>query len=167
MKISRLGRFRLTFDYHQFLVYDLSVKDPECEWTKEHADQGFARRESVVCVGTLFQGGTACATVFPGRYRHHEKYERVIAVPFYSPDGKIIIGGLVVEMYLSHIVFLPAGHYKLYVAQWVKDEENEHEGVHLFFDHQKTPPSKSEILVADIGLSPPAVLLESADPISL
>jgi hypothetical protein len=162
MKTSTLGHFGFNFDYSQFLVYDVSVEVPVCQWTEAHVNQGFARRESVACVGTLFQGGSADVTVFSGSFRAQESYRRVIALPFHSPEGKVIVGGLL-EMYIAHVVFCPRGYHKLYVAQWVADEESEREGVHLFFHHRQEPVASSEIILADEGLSPPAVLLESAE----
>jgi hypothetical protein len=161
MKTSTLGRFRFNFDHGQFLVYDVSVQVPQCEWTDEHCDQGFARRESAACVGTMLQDGQADVTVFLGPFVGQEIYQRVIALPFYSPEGKIIVKGLL-ELYLAHVLFCPRGHYKLYVAQWIADEENECEGIHLFFHQLKKPVPKSEIILADEGLSPPELLLESA-----
>src|SRR5688572_4050624 len=116
METSTLGQFLIDFDYDQFLVYDVSVKVPECEWTEEHCNQGFARRGSVACVGTMLQYGQANITVFSGHYVKHREYERVIALPFHSPEGKIIIRGLM-EIYIAHILFCEPGHYRLYVAQ--------------------------------------------------
>jgi hypothetical protein len=165
MKTSTLGRFHFEFDYYQFLVYDVSVQVPECEWTKEHCDQGFARRESVACVGTILQYGEADAAAFFGPYLGQESYQRVIAMPFYSPTGRIIVQGMM-EMYLAHVLFSEEGHYKLYVAQWIADEPADREGVHLFFHHQEKPEKKSEIILADQGLAPRAILLESAAELS-
>jgi hypothetical protein len=165
MKTSILGRFRFDFDHGQFLVYDVSVEGPQCEWTEVHCNQGFARRESAACIATMLQDGSADVTVFFGPFVEQESYQRVIALPFHAPEGKIVIGGLL-ELYLAHVLFCPRGHYKLYVAQWIADEEDEREGVHLFFHPQEEPVTKSEITLADEGLSPPAILLESAATIS-
>lgn len=109
----------------------------------------------------MLQYGQADTTVYFGPYLQQENYQRVITLPFHSPTGKIIIQGMM-QIYLAHILFCDKGHYKLYVAQWIADEEDECEGVHLFFDPQENPVTKSEIIIADEGLSPPAVLLESA-----
>src|SRR5437016_2369137 len=115
MKTSTLGRFRLDFDYNQILVYDVSVAVPECTWTEEHCNQGFARRESVACLGTILQYGQADAVVFHGPFVEQETYERVIALPFYVPTGRVIIQGMM-EVYLAHVLFCGQGQYKLYVA---------------------------------------------------
>jgi Competence protein J (ComJ) len=165
MKTSILGRFGFKFDYNQFLVYDASVDAPECTWTREHCNQGFARRGSVACMGTILQYGQAEATAFYGPYLAQDGHERVIALPFYSPTGRIVVRGMM-EIYLAHILFCGGGHYKLYVAQWIADEEDEREGVDLFFHRQEKPVTKSEIIVADEGLSPPATLLESSAELS-
>src|SRR5262249_13422716 len=142
--LASIGRFCFDFDYYQFLVYDVSVQVPQSEWKKEHSDQGFARRESAACIGTMLQHGNAEAAVFFGPFVEHEKHERVLALPFSSPEGKIIIRGLM-EIYVSHVVFCPTGHYKLYVAQWIADEQMEKEGIHMFFQPQDKPVAKSEI----------------------
>jgi hypothetical protein len=105
MKTSRLGEFIFEFDYNQFLVYDSSVEVPKCEWTEAHTLQGFARRKSVACVGTLLPGGQAEATVFLGSYKAQLDYERVIALPFHSPTGKIIVRGLVVKKCILRMSF--------------------------------------------------------------
>lgn len=161
MKTSTLGRFRFNFDYTQFLVYDVSVQVPQCEWTEGHCNQGFARRESTACIGTVLQGGEADVTAFFGPFVGKENYQRIIALPFYSPEGKIIVKGLL-DLYLAHVLFCRRGNYKLYVAQWIADEEHDREGIHLFFHPQEKPITKSDIIVADEGLSPPEVLLENA-----
>jgi hypothetical protein len=165
MKTSTLGSFSFEFDHGQFLLYDASVQVPQCEWTEGHCNQGFARRESAACISTLLQDGNADVTVFSGPYVRQERHERVIALPFYSPEGKIIIRGLL-EIYLAHVVFRRASHYKLYAAQWIIDEVDESEGVHLFFHRQEKPVTKSEIILADEGLSPPRILLEWAEELS-
>jgi hypothetical protein len=161
MKTSTLGRFNFDFSYNQFLVYDVSVEVPECEWREAHFNQGFARRESTVCVGTILQYGQADATVFFGPFARQADYLRAIRIPFYSPTGKVIIRGMM-ELYVAHILFCPPGHYNLYVAQRITDEENDCEAIDLFFLQQEVSSSKSEIIIADDGLAPPPVLLETA-----
>jgi hypothetical protein len=71
------------------------------------------------------------------------------------------------EIYLAHVLLCFGGHYKLYVAQWIADEESDYEGVHLFFQECEEPAMKSEVIVADEGLSLPAILLENAVEISV
>lgn len=154
MRTSVLGRFQFDFNYNQSLVYDVSVEAPECTWTEEHCKQGFARRECVACIGMMLQYGQADATVYFGPYLQQKDYQRVISLPFHSPTGKIVIQGMM-EIYLSHILFCDKGHYKLYVAQWIRDDEEGREGVHLFFHLQENAATKSEIILADEGLSPP------------
>ncbi|HEY7308444.1 MAG TPA: competence protein ComJ [Gemmataceae bacterium] len=165
MRTSTLGQFYFGFDYNQFIVYDVSVEVPECKWTEEHCNQGFARRASVACIGTLLQYGQGEATVFFGPYLEQKNYQRVIALPFHSSTGKVIVQGMM-EIYLAHILFCDRGHYKLYIAQWIADEEDEREGIHIFFHLQDQPLSKSEIIIADEGLSPPPILLEDAAELS-
>lgn len=161
MKTGILGQLSIAFDYNQFLVYDISVESPECEWTEKHCSQGFARRQSTVCVGTILQYGQARIAVVLGPFVEKQGYERVIAVPFFSPTGKIIIGGLM-EIYIAHVVFCPRGHYKLYVAQSVSDGSDDVEDIDVFFSPQEVPCQRSEVLIADEGLEPPEPLLEDA-----
>lgn len=59
----------LNFSYSQFFVYDASVQMPACEWTKEHSDQGFARRDGTVAFGTLLEYGKARVEVVVRAYQ--------------------------------------------------------------------------------------------------
>src|SRR5262249_46153453 len=111
MKTTALAHFRFDIDHNQFLIYDVSVQVPQCEWTEEHSDQGFARRDSCACIATLLQDGHADTTVFFGPFDKRPIYQRVIALPFFAPEGKIIIRGLM-EHYLAHVLFCRQGHYK-------------------------------------------------------
>jgi hypothetical protein len=70
------------FSYGQFMVFDRSVKLPGLDWTDAHFSQGFARRESVVCVRALDEFGNATVRVRIGPYAPSDLYARVIAVPF-------------------------------------------------------------------------------------
>ena len=64
---------------------------------------------------------------------------------------------------------MPIGEYRLTCAQYisssqeaVENDEGE-EVIDLYFEALDKPLEKSEILVADETLNPPAVLLETAD----
>ena len=58
---------RLYFSYSQFMVYDRE-HIPGCIWTDGHVAQGFARKESVVCFGTLLEYGHADVSATVGAY---------------------------------------------------------------------------------------------------
>jgi hypothetical protein len=161
MRTARLGSFELDFSHGQLLVYDVSVASPECEWTDEHTAQGFARRESALCLGTLLQDGTARITVFHGPWTRQQEYMRVIANPFSSPTGRIVVCGLM-EMYIAHLVQLRPGSYRLYSCQYLEDSRDDHEVIDLFFLPEEHLSSQSEIILADERLSPPSKLVEQA-----
>jgi hypothetical protein len=151
---------RLYFSYSQFLVYDQSVAAPGCLWTEKHTAQGFARRESTVCFGTLIEFGHADVTAEFGRFVPNQSHERVIAVPFTVVTGKIIVDGPD-ENNVQRLVELPNGNYRLVAAQRAIGDETE--AVDLFFENLSEPSRRSEIIVADKQLEVPGTLLETAD----
>jgi hypothetical protein len=162
MSISKLGSFKVDLNYNQLLVYDVSVEVPECSWTEAHCDQGFARRESTVCFDTILQYGDAEVTIYEGPYSDNALYQRAVAVPFFSPTGRVIVQS-VLEIYVAKVVFLPKGYYRLYAAQWLADDGDEdRQSIDLFFEALPAPAAQSAVLRADEGLNPPAVLLEDA-----
>src|SRR4051812_11830691 len=108
MRTASLGSFEISFTHNQFLLYDVSVAVPQCEWTEDHSSQGFARRESAICIGTILQAGTAEVRVYHGPYLPQRDYQRVISNPFRSPSGRIVVCGLL-EMYIAHLVQLRPG----------------------------------------------------------
>jgi hypothetical protein len=114
--------------------------------------------------------GQALLKAYWGAYHPNGSHQRIVAVPFHSPTGRVILQGLLVEMYCARVLFVRPGHYRLIVAQYftgdITDDEAEHrEVVELFFEPVKTPLAKSEILKADAGLSPRTHLLEDANEI--
>ncbi|MCI0527497.1 MAG: competence protein ComJ [Nitrospira sp.] len=161
-----LVEFNMYFSYNQFMVSDETVKLPGCDWTDVHDKQGFARRLSTVSFLTILEFGTASVSVYLGPYVEREGYERVIAVPFFSPSGKVVIEGP--ENHpapLEQRLRLQPGHYKLFAAQQVVDEDAEL--IELYFHWLDEPAEKSEILVADEELEPPETLLEKAEEMKL
>lgn len=58
-------------------------------------------------------------------------------------------------------------HNLLTVAQSVPNWDEDQQEVDLFFCPCEHPGTRSEILVADRGLSPPPTLLEDADDLTL
>jgi hypothetical protein len=75
------------------MVYDKTEPAPGCIWTDTHVSQGFARRESTVGFGTILEFGDAELRVQLGQYSANKDHERVIAVPFYSPSGEVVVQG--------------------------------------------------------------------------
>lgn len=152
----------LYFSYNQFMVYDKTTEYPACAWTQGHYDQGFARRASTVCFGTLLEFGAARITAYlaspPSRC---DEYERVIAVPLSVPSGAVALEGP--DKYPIERTFqIPEGRYRLTAAQR-RCEDEEREDVSLFFERIDGPIERSEILVADPGIKRKTDLLESAD----
>src|SRR6185295_13222807 len=102
---------RLYFSYGQFMIYDQCVEVPGCDWTQDHVDQGFARRDSTICVGALFEFGYADATVWFCAYEQSEEDERVIEVPFTVQSGKVVVEGP--EESRERCFAIDAGYYKV------------------------------------------------------
>ena len=154
-----LYNFKIYFSYGQFIVYDISVSLPACDWSAEHTNQGFARQESNASFRTIENFGQANVSVYLNEFILKEEFQRVISVPFYSSTGKIKVEGP--EEFTNSIVIIQPGPYKLYAAQWVINEENEN--IELFFQKLEIPATKSEIIKADEEIKPPAELLEYAE----
>lgn len=159
MKTTALSP-RLYFSYSQFMVYDQSEQLPGCDWTEEHTAQGFARRESTVCFGTLLEFGNSDIVVTVGQYRPELQYERVITVPFRSASGRVTVEGPE-EMDVERDFELPSGDYRLTAAQTVIGDDEER--IDLFFEPVTTPLKHSIIVIADEMLTPPESLIETAE----
>lgn len=152
---------KLYFSYNQFLVYDASVRLPACDWTEAHSAQGFARRESTVCFGSILEFGHADVTATLGCYKPRIGYERVIAVPFFVASGTVVVEGPE-EAGPKRCFKANPGSYRLTAAQLVLLGAEEAERIDLFFDELEEPVPSSVIVVADAALSPPHPLLETA-----
>ena len=162
--MNRTKKLRLYFSYNQFMVFDSSVELPGCAWTKLHSDQGFARRDSVVNFETVLEFGHADVGIRIGAYEHNSVHERVIAVPFHVESGLVRIEGPE-ENPSDRRIPITAGHYRLYCAQQVTNDDDLHgeERIDLFFEPLEHPAEHSEIIVADADLHPPAQLVEDAE----
>lgn len=147
----------LYFSYNQFMVHDATVL-PGLLWTEQHYLQGFSRRESIVCFGTLAEFGHADLEVISGVYQPLPEYERVISVPFYCSSGKVRVQGPEEE---KRVFDIAIGHYRLTAAQILESEDEEI--IDLFFEAISTPLGHSEIIVADEELNPFYPLVESAE----
>ena len=141
------------------MVYDQTEQLPGCDWTEEHTAQGFARRESTVCFGTLLEFGHADVSVMVGSYQAQSDYERVISVPFRSVSGKVTVEGPE-EFEVNRAFEMPCGDYKLTAAQAIVGEDEER--IDLFFEPVFAPINGSAILVADEMLKPQEALIETA-----
>lgn len=140
------------------MVYDKDIELPGCDWTEEHAAQGFARRESAVNFNTLLDFGYADATVSIGAYEPQPEHERAVSVPFLVTSGEVLVEGPE-EFDVARSVALPPGNYRLIAAQYVSGEE---EVIDLFFEPLHKSAEQSSILVADEALNPAMPLLETA-----
>jgi hypothetical protein len=150
----------LNFSYGQFFVYDRFVRFPGCIWTERHYAQGFARRESSVCIGTLLEYGLGEIRFQLQEYSPDEAFERVIAVPFRVITGSIVVAGPE-ELRPQRSITVPIGNYRLVAAQRVVGDEEE--ALNLFFEELKVPSSISEILKSDVSLRISGELLETAE----
>ncbi|MCI0561050.1 MAG: hypothetical protein MN733_21395 [Nitrososphaera sp.] len=93
-------------------------------------------------------------------YIKWEGHERVIAVPFFSPSGKVVVKGPE-ELPSDRRLVLEPGHYRLVAAQRVVSEDEEQ--IDFYFQQLDKLAPCSEILVADDDLDPPVELLEEAE----
>lgn len=141
------------------MVYDQSEQLPGCEWTKDHTAQGFARRKSTVCFGTLLESGHADVAITIGPYKPQGMYERVISVPFHCLSGKVTIEGPE-EIDMDRVFNIPQGNYRLTAAQVSIGDDKEQ--IDLFFEQALAPLKQSVILVADELINPPRPLIETA-----
>ena len=142
------------------MIYDQAELLPGCDWTEEHTAQGFARRESTVCFGTLMESGFAEVAVSVGDFCPNESYERVICVPFYCASGKVTVEGPE-ETDVDRTFNLPVGNYRLTSAQVIVCEDEER--IDLFFEPVSAPLNQSSILVADKILAPFTPLIETSE----
>ncbi len=151
---------KLYFSYGQFMVYDQIVKLPGLDWTDEHYDQGFARRDSVVGIRTLDDFGHADVRASDSMYVANDVYTRVIAIPFRVVTGTVVVEGPE-EMSDARSIQLAPGNYRLVICQTAIDENLE--AIDLYFEPLQQPAPCSEIIVRDSALNPPFALIETAD----
>ena len=155
------------YSYSQFLIFDAAVDSVGCEWTQQHNDQGFARRESVVSVAALSEFGDATvrfSTSAAARGTNWEGYERVILVPFSVSSGRVLVEGPE-EHNVGREIALPVGHFRLSIAQHVVSEERLE--VLLIFEKVLVAELRSQIIVADNALKVSGNLLEFAEKTSI
>lgn len=158
--MRRIYKGTVPISYAQLVVYDAGVRFPACDWTQEHSEQGFARREGTLCIGTLLPHGLAeLAAYETGAVPEHD-YVRVIETPFHAMTGDIRVEAP--DEYPTARGFrVPVGQYALTFGQTVLDEEELK--VDLYFANRPTAPERSRIVVQDEDLNPPAILLEHAE----
>jgi hypothetical protein len=137
---------------------------PGCAWTAAHSAQGFARRDDSVCFSTLLEFGHAIVSITAGSFQTEFTHQRVIAVPFTSKSGRLVVEGPE-EFDTGRTFELERGHYRLIAAQRVLREEEEQ--IDLFFEVLKEPLRCSLIFIADDMLNPAIPLLETADVASI
>jgi len=152
--------FDLDISYAQLAVFDSKLEAPFSDWTNEHVAQGFAWRPSSVSFGTLHSSGTIRVEVF--RYRSFRGdaslAERIILVPFAVPEhGAIEIASIGSSAALE----LPPGDYALTF-------EHGCDAAGIMWSNFYFCPElglvKPQILRADAELSPPEVLVMTAEP---
>lgn len=150
----------MVFGYNQFIVLDSAVSNAAFQWTDDNMNQGFARQDSVVSFVTLTQYGKADLRVFLSEYTHDAYYERVIAVPFYSVSGKLVVEGPE-ESGLMKPVEIPKGNYFLFAAQKKVGDDSLRcfLGIDLFLERQGNR-NDCQIIKADSLLKPPKTLIQ-------
>ncbi len=158
--------FDVYVSYGQILVRDCAVALPASDWTDAHTAQGFARRSDTAQFATLIPYGAARVNVHHGVLVPADWHERVIRVPMAITSGCAIIEGPEVTPANSS-VNLPAGFYRVYVAQGrvqIDDEGSARaQSIEVAFERVSEMEDSSSILVCDAGLHPPPLLLESAE----
>lgn len=152
----------LYFSYGQIMIYDSREIYPECDWTDRHVAQGFAKRISTVCFGTILEYGYADVTIFMKAFASsNSNYARAISVPFSCLSGSISIRGPE-EVGIDRRFQIPIGHYRLTMAQ-SSDPDHDREIIEIYFEILSEPAICSEIVIADDLLEPAWPLLETAD----
>jgi hypothetical protein len=150
-----IAEFSFFFEYGAFSVRDSSV-DEDITWEDPHSRQGFCRAESTVAFGALDEWGNAHVKVFRLGFGNSSHLDRLIAVPFFSPSGIVIVEGFDAPTPLFSV---GQGHFRLWVGQYVIEQEEI--GIEIHFEHLETPALKSEIIIKDDDLHPDAELLET------
>ena len=150
---------KVHFSYNQIFVWDSSVSSPGTLWNDVHFEQGFVRREGVVCFATLLQDGRADVEVVRGPYVAGN-FERVIQCPLRVGSDAVWVSGP--DEYPEpddHRVNLPAGSWTVTCGQSVLAERRLN--VTLWF--MTGVRLQSHILVADPSLKPPPHLVETGE----
>jgi len=156
---AKLLQDDIDFSYSQVFVSD-SSEFRRCVWSDAHVSQGFARLEMCISFGTIVDWGTGRLTVFSGEPHDYEVYERALAVPLLIVSGNLEIAGPEED---PRIIEMQSGAYIVFFCQNCFEEHGVDFDVFLL--RQQTPVTSSRIIKHDAGLSPPAVLIETAEPI--
>ncbi|NRA56692.1 MAG: hypothetical protein HRU13_01045 [Phycisphaerales bacterium] len=157
----------LYFSYSQCFVFDESEEQHGCEWTDEHVNQGFVRRERVLAFGTILQFGTARLTVSFDPIADLGGAGRSIRCPLYLPSGKLVVMGPEETMYeTAPVVLVEPGWYFVTCSQWVHDNEEVDMNINFVKD-KGAGPQQSAVLIADRGLNVPKNLREDGAPVEL
>ncbi|WP_035613408.1 competence protein ComJ [Haloferula sp. BvORR071] len=154
----------LYFSYSMFAIFDNAVGLPRVNFTKIHIAQGFGRNESGAWFHTPEEYGMAYLRVAVGPFEPTGEYDRAVSVPFRCVSGQVTLAGPDEGEGDDWTIELAPGDYLLTVAQRItqpEDEDHEaEEEIDLFFEPLAQPASRSEILIADEKMEPPAVLQE-------
>jgi Competence protein J (ComJ) len=155
--------FQIYFAHSQILIYDDSVS-PYLAWTDQHFNQGFIRRDGVICLGTILEFGHANVEIIHGDY-NGKTFERVIRCPLKVISGSIWVSGTEADLpeKAERRVSLELGLYAVTCAQ--SETGDDELRVVLFFS--KNQSLQSEILTADPYLHPIFPLLETGEEVEL
>ena len=120
----------------------------------------FDDKTRVASRANLIEFGNASLRIWIARYGEDQIYARVHAIPILVTSGEIVIEGPE-EQGTERKVKLAPGNYRLVVAQTPHTEDSQF--MDLFFERTADTDLSSQILVQDDELSPPPVLVESAE----
>ncbi len=145
--------------YAQLAVFDATLASPFNDWTDAHVRQGFAWRPGSVSFRTLDSAGSLAVEVLRDQiYESKSRAQRVIVVPFTIPEH----GNIEVASIGSGACFhLPPGEYELTFEHGRNVDGRLWAGLYFV---RTEKPVLARILRADADLSPPAVLLMTANP---
>lgn len=152
--------FSVQVSYAQIAVFDSNLLDPFNNWTGAHVRQGFSWRPGSVSFATIEDGGVISVhlTRASAVDLSASTAERIIVVPFSVPAcGGIEVASIAESVPLQ----LPPGEYELTfehghsadLGMWAN-----------FYFRPVDAPGPAQVLRADPALSPPEVLVMTAQP---
>jgi hypothetical protein len=151
----------LYFSYNQFTVFDRKMDEVLrkyiIELSGEHLKQGFGRTDSIVVFRSIIDHGWADVFVVDSLFVREARHLRAISVPFSAVSGVLTIDSPD-DMRSKREWSIDPGNYYMTVAQSLIEEK---EIIELFFEKTENLPQRSQVIVCDGDLTPPARLLET------
>jgi len=155
----------LPFGHGCFFLTDDIYGQGTVDVRQAHVDQGFARSQYYLSIGTILNWGRADVTVVKLDREQWPvwfgSFTRLIAIPLDLPSGRLRIDSA--DSVMDRTCTVKPGHYRVVVGQRVSYAEEERIEVAIGLEFHETPLPGSRILIADEELAPPETLDENAE----